>query len=213
MQDVMTAEESLDTLRRAIHDVLDINSIVVNMDTTDDMNLAATLRTFLGRPPLAEALLLALKRSGARTAYRDVKDEGIKVRLAAHLLDNEPWPQSPQEGPLSVELATDNISTAKGRVVVAPEVAFTEARLTEISGMDMPEDVHEEICGVLDVITGWMSESRRQSVLAPFDQPTLTRLNEDTGFTTPVVQQPPDEGKAVEGGGYSALMGDERSGN
>lgn len=212
MQDVMTAEESLDTLRRAIHDVLDINSIVVNMETTDDMSLAATLRTFLGRPPLAEALLLALKRSGARTAYRDVKDEGIAVRLAAHLLDNEPWPQSPQAGPLSVELATDNVTTAKGRVIVAPEVAFTEARLTEISGMDMPEYVHEEICGVLDVITGWMSESRRQSVLAPFDQTTLTRLNEDTGFDTPTIE-PPVEGTAIEGGGYSALMGDERSGN
>lgn len=209
MNDPMTPEQSLDTLRRAIHDVLDVNSIVVNMETTGDMELAATLRTFLGRAPLAESLLLALKRSGARTAYRDVRDEGIAVRLAAHLLDNEPWPQSPMDGPLSVELATDNVSTAPGRKVVAPEVAFTEARLTEISGMEMPEDVHEEICGVLDVITGWMSENRRQSVLQPYEFQELKNspLYE---APTPLVQDLV-EGKAVEGGGYSALIDDEPS--
>jgi len=96
--------------RETVRAVLAVNGVLVS-DDVDDERLLDTLRTYLGVPPLAEAMLIAMKRTGAQTVYRDFVDEGVRVRFEARRLDDLPWPQSPQDGPDRVEMGSDNQTT------------------------------------------------------------------------------------------------------
>jgi hypothetical protein len=102
-------------LRQGIRDLLMTNSVIVPEEETDD-TLLRVMRDVFGHPPLAEQLLRAAKRTGAVTAYRDLIDEGVRVRVAVTRRDRQPWVQGPANGPETIEMDADGTTIVERKI-------------------------------------------------------------------------------------------------